>query len=181
MARSDTWNRYSPSAGGGRTRTRTIVGLLQYEGSCCKLPALGKTGKTAATWQPSALNELIPQLKLPHRRRQPWQRGALPNPDLNPENTLFRVVRFGPASFYNSMLDTILHPAPIPDLLQQRNLNALVNHLYKKSSFPRAPFKSGVFAAFWPSCLDLDDTGATCNLCRYDTLESRQGSSVSER
>jgi hypothetical protein len=78
-----------------------------------------------------------------------------------------RVVRFGPANFPNSMPETNLHPAPIPHLLQQRNLNVLVNHLYKSNRFPSVAFKPGVHAAFWPSCLDLDSTGATCSLCRY--------------
>jgi hypothetical protein len=102
----------------------------------------------------------------------------VPNPDKIPENTLFRVVRFGPGNFYNKIPDSGLHPAPIPDLLQQRNLNVLVNHLYKKNLFPSVPFTSGVFAAFWPSCLDLDSTGATCNLCRYDIPESLQESGI---
>jgi hypothetical protein len=92
----------------------------------------------------------------------------VPNTDMIPENTIFRVVRFGPSNFLNSMPETGLHPAPIPHLLQQRNLNVLVNHLYKANRFPRVASKPGVHAAFWPSCLDLDSaTGATCSLCRY--------------
>ena len=97
----------------------------------------------------------------------------VPDSEQIPSNLLFRVVRFGPAAFSNAVPSADLHPAPIPDLLQQRNLNVIVNHMYKQNKFSRAPFTDGFFAAFWPSCLDLDTTGATCNLCRCDTPPRR--------
>jgi hypothetical protein len=96
----------------------------------------------------------------------------VPDPDNIPHDKLFRLVRFGPAEFANEMPDSqpekrpMLHPAPIPELLQQRNLNVIVNHWYKTENLNLAPLKPGVSAAFWPSCLDLDSSGNSCNLCR---------------
>ena len=108
------------------------------------------------------IHESIRQLGLVH----------VPDPDSIPHNKLFRVVRFGPAEFLNVMPDRQLHPAPIPELLQQRNMNVLVNLWYKKGLVPLAALTPGVAAAFWPSCLDLDATGNTCNLCRCVRIET---------
>ena len=91
----------------------------------------------------------------------------VPDADRIPDNMLFRVVRFGPVEYSNTAPKGLLHPAPIPDFLQQRNLNVLVNYFYKRGAFDKAPVIPGVAAAFWPSCLDLDVTGKSCNLCRW--------------
>ena len=54
-------------------------------------------------------------------------------------------------------------------LLQQRNLNDNVNHNYKCGFklYTTAPVIENVYAAFWPSCSDMDPLATTCNLCRH--------------
>ena len=99
----------------------------------------------------------------------------VPDPDNIPADAVFRVIEFGPArsdaedSDKQPGLEAArrrLHPAPNPMLLEQRNFNVNVNHNYKEGRYETAPVEPNVFAAFWPSCLDVDPLAATCNLCR---------------
>ena len=99
----------------------------------------------------------------------------VPDPDNIPADAVFRVIEFGPARSDAEdsekqpgvgAAQRRLHPAPNPMLLEQRNLNVNVNHNYKEGRYETAPVEPNVFAAFWPSCLDVDPLAATCNLCR---------------
>jgi hypothetical protein len=99
----------------------------------------------------------------------------VPDPDNIPADAVFRIIEFGPARSDEEYSDEQpslgaarrrLHPAPNPMLLQQRNVNVNINHNYKKGRYETAPVEPSVFAAFWPSCLDVDPLAATCNLCR---------------
>jgi hypothetical protein len=92
---------------------------------------------------------------------------SLPDPDSIPADAIFRVVEFGPTERAAHGSGSRLHPAPNPDLLRLRNLDAECNRAYKNGELAGVARLPGVSAAFSVACLDLDPRGGSCMLCRH--------------
>jgi hypothetical protein len=96
----------------------------------------------------------------------------LPDPDDIPPEASFPVVEYAPVRVDEEIGELVQagdragHAAPIPYMLQLRNLNAAINHAYKEGRFATVPPREGLAAALWPSCSDVDPACASCSLCR---------------
>ena len=143
---------------------RTIA--LETAARFAHLEAPSKSGSGAGMTSEKYISEIRESIVNKNQLR-------VPDPDNIPADAVFRVIEFGSACSKAEEQPSPapgarqLHPAPNPMLLQQRNVNVNVNHNYKCGLYETAPVIKNVFAAFWPSCFDMDPQATTCNLCRH--------------